>query len=116
MSKQEQIESVFRVRFYQGDQIYEIYARSLGQDAMFGFLEVEEIVFGESNALIVNPEEEKLKAEFEGVICSYVPLHSVLRIDEVKMEGVAKVLPAPKQQGNKVIRPFPAHLYERKPE
>jgi hypothetical protein len=83
---------------------------------MFGFLEVEEIVFGESDTLIVNPEEEKLKTEFEGVMCSYIPLHSVLRIDEVKTGGVSKVLPAPKQQGNKVIRPFPAHLYEKKPE
>ncbi len=83
---------------------------------MFGFLEVEELVFKETDAVIVNPEEEKLKTEFKDVICTYIPLHAVLRIDEVKVEGVAKAIPTPKE-GSNVLRPFPSHLYKnKKPE
>ena len=32
-----------------------------------------------------------IEAEFEGVKRSYLPLHSVLRIDEVKKQGVSKI-------------------------
>jgi hypothetical protein len=58
---------------------------------MFGFLEVEEFVFGETTALVVDPSEEKLKTEFSDVKRTYIPMHSVLRIDEVNKEGVGKI-------------------------
>ena len=35
--------------------------------------------------------EEKLKAEFSGVKRTFVPLHAVVRIDEVEREGVNKI-------------------------
>jgi hypothetical protein len=104
-------DSIFKIRFYQDDHIYEIYARSLAQEAMFGFLEVEELVFAEGDSVIVNPEEERLRAEFKDVICTYIPMHAVLRIDEVKVEGVAKAIPTPKDANN-IVRPFPSHLYK----
>ena len=58
---------------------------------MWGFIEIEELVFGERSAVLVDPSEEKLKTEFAGVKRSYIPLHSVIRIDEVEKEGVSKI-------------------------
>ncbi len=37
--------------------------------------------------MVVDPTEEKIKAEFNDVKRTYLPMHSVLRIDEVKKQG-----------------------------
>ncbi len=52
---------------------------------------------------MVDPSEEKLKSEFEGVDRSYIPMHAVVRIDEVAKEGVGKITEA--KDSN--IAPFP---------
>ena len=81
----------FKVVFYNQNQVYEVYARAIYQSEMYGFIEVEEFVFGERSQLLVDPGEEKLKNEFIGVKRSYIPLHSIIRIDEVEQEGLGKV-------------------------
>lgn len=82
---------VYKVIFQNGNQIVEIFARQIYQSDMWGFIEVEELLFGERSQIVVDPQEEKLKNEFAGVQRSYIPLQSVVRIDEVAKEGVAKV-------------------------
>jgi len=82
---------IFKVVFVNQGKVYEIYARKVGHGAMFGFIEVEEIVFGERTAVVVDPTEERIKSEFEGVKRTYLPLHSVIRIDEVRKQGVSKI-------------------------
>ena len=83
---------VYRVIFHNQNQVYEIYAREIYQSDMYGFIEVEEFVFGERSQMIVDPSEEKLKNEFAGVKRSYIPMHTIIRIDEVEKEGVGKVV------------------------
>ena len=58
---------LFKVVFMSQGQVYEIYARSVGHGELFGFVEVEELVFGERTTVVVDPSEEKIKSEFEGV-------------------------------------------------
>lgn len=106
--------SIYRVCFYNDDVIFEIYARSVGESDMFGFLEVEEFVFGENTALVVDPSEEKLKVEFSGVKRTFIPVHSVVRIDEVDKLGVAKTKEA-KDSGNKVSM-FPGMNFKKPDE
>ncbi len=50
---------------------------------MYAFVEVADIMFGERSQLVVDPSDEKLKSEFAGVKRTYIPLHAVVRIDEV---------------------------------
>jgi len=76
-------QSLFRILFVNQSEVYELYARSVGQSSLYGFIEVEEFSFGERSAMLVDPAEERLKAEFRGVKCSYLPLSSILRIDEL---------------------------------
>jgi hypothetical protein len=83
--------TLFKIIFANQEEIFEIYARSIKESEMFGFLEIEEIVFGEQTSLVVDPSEEKLKLEFNGVKRTYIPMPSVFRIDEVTQRGVAKV-------------------------
>lgn len=82
---------IFRIMFVNQGKVYEVYARKVGHGNMFGFIEVEEMVFGERSGVVLDPAEERIKSEFEGVKRTYLPLHSVLRIDEVKKQGTAKI-------------------------
>ncbi len=82
---------IFKVMFVNQGKIYEIYARSVSHGGLLGFVEVEELVFGERTTVVVDPGEEKIKAEFAGVKRTYIPLHSIVRIDEVRKQGVSKV-------------------------
>jgi len=98
---------LFKVVFHSQGRVYEIYARKVGQGSLFGFVEVEELVFGERSAVVVDPAEEKIKAEFEGVKRTYLPLHSVIRIDEVRKGGVSKVSAVDSSN----VTPFPFPVY-----
>lgn len=82
---------IFKVVFVNQGKVYEVYARKVGHGAMFGFVEVEDLVFGEKSTVVLDPGEERIKSEFEGVKRTYIPMHSVLRIDEVKKQGVSKI-------------------------
>ena len=94
---------IFRVIFQNQGEVFEVYARQIFQSELWGFIEVEEFVFGERSQLLVDPSEEKLKNAFEGVKRSYIPLSSIVRIDEVEKEGTAKVT---ESKGSNV-KPFP---------
>ena len=52
---------------------------------------VEDFAFGENTSLVVDPAEERLKMEFNGVKRTFIPMHTIFRIDEVNKQGVAKV-------------------------
>jgi len=86
-----QFESVFRVIFVNQDKVYEVYCSSVYQSELYGFIEIEELIFGERSQVLVDPSEEKLQKEFEGVKRSYLPMHSIVRIDEVEKEGTPKI-------------------------
>ena len=98
---------IFKVMFVNQGKVYEIYARKVGHGQMFGFIEVEELVFGERSTVVLDPNEERIKTEFEGVKRSYLPLHSVLRIDEVQKQGVSKITTF---EGSNVAQ-FPLPVY-----
>jgi hypothetical protein len=101
------VSHVFKVVFHAQGKVYELYARKVGHGSLFGFVEVEELVFGERSAVVVDPSEEKIKAEFEGVRRTYLPLHSVIRIDEVRKGGVSKISAV---EGSNVAQfPFPVY-------
>ncbi len=89
MSKRRQI---YRVIFHNQGHVYEIYASQIYQSDLYGFVEVEDFLFGERASLVVDPGEEKLKREFNDVMRSFIPLHAVIRIDEVDKEGVGTLI------------------------
>lgn len=98
---------IFKVIFHNQGKVFEIYARKVGHGQMFGFIEVEELIFGEKSSVVVDPSEEKIQAEFAGVKRTYLPLHAVIRIDEVRKSGVSKVSAA---EGSNVAQ-FPYPVY-----
>lgn len=85
--------SIYKIVFQQQGEVFEIFARRVGQGHLFGFIEVEEIVFGERSQLVVDPSEERLKSEFGGVSRTLIPMHCVVRIDEVDRQGTPRIAP-----------------------
>jgi hypothetical protein len=98
--------TLYRVVFMSQGQVYEVYAREVGHGSMFGFIEIEQLVFGERSSLVVDPTEEKIKSEFENVKRTYLPMHSIIRIDEVDKQGASKIS---KLEGN--VTQFPMPIY-----
>ena len=99
---------IFKIMFVNQGKVYEVYARKVSQGRLFGFIEVEELVFGERSSVVLDPGEERIKSEFTGVKCTMLPMHSILRIDEVKKQGVSKI--SALEGGNNVSQ-FPMGMY-----
>jgi hypothetical protein len=98
---------IYRISFVNQGKVYEVYAGGVSHGDLFGFLTVEDLLFGERSTVVVDPSEEKVKAEFEGVSRTYLPLHSVLRVDEVEKQGASKIS---KAEGGNVTQ-FPMTMY-----
>ncbi len=97
---------IYKVIFQNQNQVFEVFARQIYQSDLWGFIEIEEFVFGERTQLVVDPSEEKLKNEFDGVKRSYIPMQAIIRIDEVDKEGSGKVSEATTGSGNVASFPF----------
>jgi hypothetical protein len=106
------ISHIFRIMFVNQGKVYEIYARRVSHGELFGFIEVEELIFGERSTVVVDPAEERIKGEFDGVKRTYLPLHSILRIDEVKKQGVSKITAL---EGGANVSQFPTPMYSAPP-
>ena len=97
---------IYKVLFHSQGQIYEVYAHNIYQSELYGFIEVEDYIFGKKTQMVIDPGEDKLRTEFDGVQRSFIPMHAVIRIDEVEKEGVAKITDS---KGTN-ITPFPVPM------
>ncbi|MEJ2610526.1 MAG: DUF1820 family protein [Candidatus Thiodiazotropha sp.] len=75
---------LFKIVFLNQGKVYEIFAKIVRQGELYGFVEVEDLIFQETSSLVIDPSSEKLKEEFSGVQRTRIPIHSVIRIDEVE--------------------------------
>lgn len=98
---------LYRISFTSQGQVYEVYAKQVSHGGMMGFVEVEKLVFGEKSTVVVDPSEEKLKTEFANVERFYVPLHAVIRIDEVSKSGPARIHASTGESSK--VTPFPLY-------
>ena len=95
--------NIYKISFYNQSKVYEVYARKVYQSDLYGFITIEGLAFNERSSVVVDPSEEKLKSEFEQVKRFFVPMHAIIRIDEVDKEGVAKITTS---DGN--VKQFPS--------
>lgn len=91
--------NIYKITFFNQEQVYEIYAKHVYQGDLYGFVIVEDFVFGERSAIVVDPSEDKLRTEFEGVSRSFIPMHEIIRIDQVQKRGTAKISSTAKENG-----------------
>lgn len=104
-------EHIYKVTFFNQGEVWEIYARQISQGGLFGFVEVEGLSFGEGSQVVIDPSQERLAREFKGVKRTYVPMHSIIRVDEVEKEGVGRIT---KLSGEANVTAFPTPIYAPK--
>ncbi len=85
--------TLYKVAFINQEEAYEIYAAKVYQADLFGFIAIEEINFGRASpdSLVVDPSEERMRREFRDVKRLFVPMHSIIRVEEVEKTGAAKI-------------------------
>jgi hypothetical protein len=98
---------IFRVSFHSGGKVYQLHAQQVAQGDLYGFVEVRELLFGEHTSVVIDPAEERLKAEFAGVQRLILPLHAVIRIEEVEKRGQNKILEIDGSLSNITPLPLP---------
>ena len=104
---------IYKVIFHNQGEVFELFTEGVSHGNMFGFVELEGLLFGERSTVVVDPSEERLKTEFKGVQRIFVPMHAVIRIDEVEKEGVPRVTKTPEDSDN--ISSFPGPIYTPSP-
>ena len=104
-------EKMFRIAFLNHGKVYELYCSAVCSSDLLGFVEVSGLVFGEKNSLVIDPTEEKMRDEFAGVELLHLPMHSVLRVEQVRKRGQAVI--RDRESGEKVT-PFPIQPGGRK--
>jgi hypothetical protein len=102
---------VYRAIFHNRGEVYELHARSVVQGSIFGFVEIEGLLFGERSQMVVDPTEDRLKHEFKDVERFSIPMQAVVRVDQVRKQGAARITSG--AQDNGAVKPFPTLVPER---
>ena len=82
-----------------------MHAERVSQADLYGFIEIGDLLFDEHTSLVIDPAEEKLKAEFAGTSRIMLPIHAVIRIDEVEKRGQNMIFDVEDQSN---VMPFPS--------
>ncbi|ADD68272.1 conserved hypothetical protein [Denitrovibrio acetiphilus DSM 12809] len=84
---------LFKVIFIDEDKkIQTIHSSKLNPSSFLGLVEISDIVFLDQSELIIAPDDGNLKSKFKNVERSYIPLNSIIRIDEVAIEKETPVI------------------------
>jgi hypothetical protein len=96
---------LYKITFLNQGKVYELYARHVSSSALWGFTEVGDLVFDAPGAtLVLDPTEERLREEFKDTRMLHLPMHSVVRVEEVEKRGALAIRDS--TTGEK-ITPFP---------
>ncbi|MCB1587317.1 MAG: DUF1820 family protein [Xanthomonadales bacterium] len=94
--------ALYKVIFLNHGKTYELYARRVSASDLYGFVEVADLQF-DAAGLVLDPVEERLREEFANTQALHLPIHSVVRVEEVHAKGTSRIREA--GSGEKVI-PF----------
>ena len=83
-------ESLYRVSFILKEEIYEVCALGIANSNLFGFVEIDELVWDAEPSTIIDPAKERVREKFKEVACIFVPVHAILHIDLVEFDETAK--------------------------
>lgn len=96
---------LYKVTFIAQGKSIELHARHVASSELWGFTEVGELVFdAPGETLVVDPTEERLREEFNDTTMLHLPMHAIVRIEEVAKRGPLVIRDA--ASGDKIM-PFP---------
>jgi len=84
---------LYKIIFIDEDKkIQTIHSSMLNPSSFLGLVEISDIVFLDKSEIIISPDDGDLKAKFKNVERSYIPLNSIVRIDEITLEKETPVI------------------------
>ncbi len=103
---------MYKISFLNQGKVYELFARkACGSELSYGFIEVSELVFDGDDSVVIDPTEERMREEFADVEVLHIPMHSVIRIEQVRKRGTCVIRDS--KTGEKVT-PLPVDGPRRK--
>ena len=96
---------LYLLHFQHQDKLYVVYARHVASSSIWGFIEVGEFDFDTRQGVLIDPAEERLREEFADTRTLHLPMHQVLRIEEVARRGASAIRDA--GDPARVVTPFP---------
>lgn len=81
---------LYKVVFANQAKVYELYAKAVTASDLYGFVRVSQLSFA-ANSVVLDPTEERMKEEFGNTEALHLPMHAVIRVEEVKERGAAKI-------------------------
>lgn len=78
---------VYKVIFFNQGKVYELFAERVDSSHLYGFVEASGLFFDTDSKVVVDPTEERLRAEFADTEKLMLPLQSVIRIEQVRKRG-----------------------------
>jgi len=96
---------LYKITFINHGKLYELYAQRVTDSRLWGFCEIADLVFDLHEGLVADPVEERLRAEFGNTRVLHLPMHGILRVEEVEKKEQSSIRDA--ASGEKVITPFP---------
>ena len=97
--------ALYKVTFLNHGKVYELYAGRVDSSALWGFTVIAELQFEVREGVVLDPTEERLRDEFGSTRALHLPMHSIVRIEEVERKGAATIRDA--ATGEAVVTPFP---------
>ncbi|MGY0504749.1 DUF1820 family protein [Luteimonas sp. e5] len=97
--------TLYRIQFQQGDKRYTLYAREVSSSTIWGFVDIGGLDWPNQGGVLVDPAEERLREEFADTRRLHLPMHALIRIEEVDRRGQAAIHEA--GGDNRVVTPFP---------
>lgn len=84
---------LFKIQFIRPDKkILTIHSSEVNTSSFLGLIEVKDIVFMDTSELLITPEDDKIRQEFKNVERTFLPINSIVRIDEVVYEKANSVI------------------------
>ncbi|MCC5864894.1 MAG: DUF1820 family protein [Wenzhouxiangella sp.] len=103
---------MYKVSFLNQGKVYELYCNKVsGSELSYGFIEIAELIFDAEDSVVIDPTEERMREEFADVEVLHVPMHSVIRVEQVKRRGACVIRDS--KSGEKVT-PLPLDGPRRK--
>jgi hypothetical protein len=77
---------VYRTIFTHLDQVYTIYSQGVSEETLVGFIELDSILLVTQDIILSSENQtahEPFMKQIESIKRTYVPMHAVVRIDEM---------------------------------
>lgn len=84
---------LYKVQFIdEKKEVKIIHANHVNPSSFLGLIEISDIIFIDSSDILINPDDEKIRKEFKNVEKTFLPIGTILRIDEIILESETPII------------------------